>query len=100
MTFHLSIRPRSRPLYNGDSRVVDGFRMDGIVSKDICIYIYTCVRILVILFTRGGSFLFFLEKILLFLISCCCSERDLYYLYYSCFFSSFFFGKIFLMIFI
>lgn len=83
MTFHLSIRPRSRPLYNGDSRVVDGFRMES--YRRIYVYIYTCVRILVILFTRGGSFLF-LEKILLFLISCCCSERDLYYLYYSCFF--------------
>lgn len=42
MTFHLSIRPPSRPLYNADSsRVVDGFRMDGIVSKRI--YMCVCV---------------------------------------------------------
>lgn len=62
MTFHLSIRPPSRPLYNADSsRVVDGFRMDGIVSKRIYICVCVCVRILVILFTRGGSFLSFLS---------------------------------------
>lgn len=62
MTFHLSIRPPSRPLYNADSsRVVDGFRMDGIVSKRIYMCVCVCVRILVILFTRGGSFLFFLS---------------------------------------
>lgn len=69
MTFHLSIRPRSRPLCNADSRVVDGFRMDGIVSKRTYIYIYVymfaCMN-LDNLLTRGGCN--FLKKILLFLI--------------------------------
>lgn len=69
MTFHLSIRPRSRPLCNADSRVVDGFRMDGIVSKRTYIYTYVymfaCMN-LDNLLTRGGCN--FLKKILLFLI--------------------------------